>query len=487
MTRLWHWTQVLYLLSCLLSVSWATKGNILSFENTAIVRTVELGGSLVAVTTTYAIQAVTGDTSEYIVALSEAEHGVTSWIEATLKGSVDPLQLKPLGYKHDYAAHLYSITLPQVPVKGETTSLVLETVQTKATYPWPPSSPQGGEQLLKYESDLLVISPYVTSVQRTKVRGPASIRSFTTPEGLEAFTDEPTAVQAGSVVTYGPYKNIPASANPFFAEESQKRILIHYEFNEGVLTVVKLQRAAEISHWGSNLNIENQILLRNTGPTLKGHFSRLDHQFQGHYHSAAAQSIRSVPMLLPAGINTPYYYDLIGNVSTSRFRPSRSGKSRTLQFSYLDLRPRYPLLGGWNYSFTLGWDAPLSDSAKWDAKTGRYIIGVPYWTPITGSYVEEAEVKIVLPEGATDVEVFPPFNPLTVNRTVHTSYLDTTGRPAIILTNTRITDRHTGVIYVTYKVPFTAHLKKPIAVAAATFSVFVLALAARRVDPRIHK
>lgn len=101
MTRLWHWTQVLYLLSCLLSVSWATKGNILSFENTAIVRTVELGGSLVAVTTTYAIQAVTGDTSEYIVALSEAEHGVTSWIEATLKGSVDSLPLKPLGYEHD--------------------------------------------------------------------------------------------------------------------------------------------------------------------------------------------------------------------------------------------------------------------------------------------------------------------------------------------------------------------------------------------------
>ena len=41
------------------------------------------------------------------------------------------------------------------------------------------------------------------------------------------------------------------------------------------------------------------------------------------------------------------------------------------------MRPRYPILGGWKYSFTLGWDAPLGDSASYDAKTGTYIAEVP--------------------------------------------------------------------------------------------------------------
>jgi len=69
--------------------------------------------------------------------------------------------------------------------------------------------------------------------------------------------------------------------------------------------------------------------------------------------------------------------------------------------SILELRPRYPLMGGWNYSFTLGWDSPLSDSATWDEKNGRYIVQVPVLTLIPGAVVDDTEVKIILPEGAT--------------------------------------------------------------------------------------
>jgi oligosaccharyltransferase complex subunit alpha (ribophorin I) len=58
-------------------------------------------------------------------------------------------------------------------------------------------------------------------------------------------------------------------------------------------------------------------------------------------------------------------------------------------------------MGGWNYTFTLGWDSPLADSASVDKATGKYIVQVPVWTPIPASVVNEAEVKIILPEGAT--------------------------------------------------------------------------------------
>jgi oligosaccharyltransferase complex subunit alpha (ribophorin I) len=60
-------------------------------------------------------------------------------------------------------------------------------------------------------------------------------------------------------------------------------------------------------------------------------------------------------------------------------------------------------MGGWNYSFTLGWDAPLADSASWDKKTGKYIVQVPVLTEIPSAVVDDAEITIVLPEGATYV------------------------------------------------------------------------------------
>lgn len=69
-----------------------------SFENTAIVRTVELGGSLVHVTTTYAVKALEDGSNLYTVALGENERKRTSWIEAKIKGQSQLLGLEDLGY-----------------------------------------------------------------------------------------------------------------------------------------------------------------------------------------------------------------------------------------------------------------------------------------------------------------------------------------------------------------------------------------------------
>ena len=115
---------------------------------------------------------------------------------------------------------------------------------------------------------------------------------------------------------------------------------------------------------------------------------------------ASSQTLTTLILDLPTGTYEPYYYDLIGNVSTSRFRPGRVDPKRPNQPGWLELRPRYPIMGGWNYSYTLGWDAPLADSVKFEAKTGQYVLGVPFMTPISGAAVNDAEVKIILPEGA---------------------------------------------------------------------------------------
>ena len=64
-----------------------------SFENTAIVRTVDLGGSLVYVATTYAIRALEDGAKQYVVSLGEKEAQAVSWFEAKLKGQSEPLKV----------------------------------------------------------------------------------------------------------------------------------------------------------------------------------------------------------------------------------------------------------------------------------------------------------------------------------------------------------------------------------------------------------
>ena len=136
---------------------------------------------------------------------------------------------------------------------------------------------------------------------------------------------------------------------------------------------------------------------------LKGQFSRLEHQAQAYQHRPAPHVLTELALQLPAGIHSAYYYDTIGNVSTSHLRvaPSQSQGGLPGRNSLLEIRPRYPLLGGWNYSFTLGWDSPLEDYTGWDAEKGRYIVGVPIMTLFGGSVVEDAEIKVILPEAST--------------------------------------------------------------------------------------
>ena len=61
-------------------------------------------------------------------------------------------------------------------------------------------------------------------------------------------------------------------------------------------------------------------------------------------------------------------------------------------------------MGGWNYSFTLGWDTPLEDTASYDKFTGRYIVEVPILTPIPGTVVNREVLSVIFPEGATSVQ-----------------------------------------------------------------------------------
>ncbi|KAF5369896.1 hypothetical protein D9758_001057 [Tetrapyrgos nigripes] len=474
----------------LVSAAAAIAASSQSFENSAIVRTVDLGGALVHVTTTFAAKALESSAKAYTITLPDEEIYRTSWLEVKIKGQQQPLTVTYGGAPADSKFHNLDVQLPNPLELNSTVNIVLETIQTHATYPWPGRASQQEEQALKYNTTLFVLSPYKTVVQRTKVKAPSpEIRDYSTPKNVDAFTLENPVTKSGATITYGPFNNLPDTTRNEWTSKNQQLVSVHYKYDYPVLELTTVKRAAEISHWGANLNIQDDIVLHNAGPQLKGHFSRLEHQTQNFYKRAAAHVIPALSLHLPAGIHDVYYYDLIGNVSTSRLRaaPSVPKNSKGNQFSVLELRPRYPLLGGWNYTFTLGWDSPLADSASYDKETGKYIVQVPIMTDLPGALLDDCEVKIILPEGATDVEYVLPFPALSTEESTHITYLDTVGRPALTFKYKNLTTKHAKAIYVSYKVPFSVHFRKPLAVTTALLSLFVFGVFARRVDLSLHK
>lgn len=156
---------------------------------------------------------------------------------------------------------------------------------------------------------------------------------------------------------------------------------------------------------------------------LKGQFSRIAHLQAKHYRRNPPTTLSDLTLRLPAGARDPYFYDIIGNVSTSHFRSAaaaadasaglsaaakaRGGVAKKEDWSTLELRPRYPVLGGWNYTFTVGWDQPLADSLRL-ADGGEYVLGVPFVVGGLRDIVwEDVEFVVILPEGATSVPLPP--------------------------------------------------------------------------------
>lgn len=122
--------------------------------------------------------------------------------------------------------------------------------------------------------------------------------------------------------------------------------MIHYENNTPFLAVTSMTRLIEVSHWG-NIAVEETMDVRHTGAVLKGPFSRYDYQ-RGQ---DSASSVKSFKMILPASARDVYYRDEIGNISTSHLLELEDSVE-------VELRPRFPLFGGWKTHYTLGYNVP---------------------------------------------------------------------------------------------------------------------------------
>jgi oligosaccharyltransferase complex subunit alpha (ribophorin I) len=287
------------------------------------------------------------------------------------------------------ATEYYKVTLPTPLPSKEQLTLSITYYVLAPLSPLPAQIGQNDKQYVLFPLSAYAPSAYTTSKQKTKLKLPTTDvpDAVTLPADLNAEGKEDPQKQ-GSSFTYGPYNELPAGA--------VQEVSVRYEFTKPLTHGRLLERDIEVSHWGGNIATEERHWLSNRAATLKNHFSRVTYQ-QSAYYNPPTSALKELRFPLTVGSVDAYFVDDIGNVSTSRFRTN-------LREANLELKPRYPLFGGWNYSFKVGWNGNLEHFLrKIKGTTDSYVLKVPFFEgprQSEGVEYERIVTRVVLPEGA---------------------------------------------------------------------------------------
>lgn len=434
--------------------------------NTRVDRTMDLTSHLVYITNKITVEN-TGSTAQkaYTFAVEPSMAKNLASVTAKLSGEktkkADELEKRKLkvGNPQDSVkGQLYKIEFNSELAAGKSIKIEVEIVLINSLKPFPAEIHQQEKQLVSFTGNHYYYSLYATK----KVTTVVSLASDKT----ESYSQLKPVSKSDSTITYGPYDNV----KPF----EQSEMKIHYENNTPFLRVANMQRTIEVSHWG-NIAIEETIDMEHYGAKLKGSFSRFEYMRK----QGGASAVKSFHSLLPTLAADVYYRDEIGNISTSNLRKaSRNKISEPLD---LELRPRFPLFGGWKTYYTIGYNLPIYQylfNNGNDFVLKMKLIDHVY----ADQLIEEASIKIILPEYSTDLELITPYKTERQADSLHFTYLDTVGRPVINIKLKNVVDSHIQDFQLKYKFQKTMILKEPLLVVAFFLVLFTCVIFLVRVD-----
>ncbi|XP_074576549.1 dolichyl-diphosphooligosaccharide--protein glycosyltransferase subunit 1A [Curcuma longa] len=352
----------------------------------------------------------------------------------------------------------YSVSLPKGLGKGGAITLDVLTVFTNSLQPFPEEITQADVQLVLYQDSAYYLSPYKVKMQTLGIRLPGG--------RVESYTKHPNSKLVDSEIRYGPFENLPAF--------SYSPIVLHFENNNPFAVAHELLREIEISHWG-NVQVTEHYTLVHGGARTKGGFSRLDYQARPSIRGVS--SFNHLIFRLPPRAHSIYYRDEIGNISTSHLW----GDSRKTQ---LEIEPRFPIFGGWQTSFTVGYGLPLQDFLfKLD---GKYMLNITFGSPMDEVVIDNLIVKIVLPEGSKGIIAAVPF-PAKQAEEIKYSHLDIVGRPVLVLEKNNVVPEDNIYFQVYYQFSKISLLREPMMLISGFFLLFVTCIVYIHTDMSISK
>uniref|UniRef100_A0A2K5QT20 Dolichyl-diphosphooligosaccharide--protein glycosyltransferase subunit 1 n=1 Tax=Cebus imitator TaxID=2715852 RepID=A0A2K5QT20_CEBIM len=183
--------------------------------------------------------------------------------------------------------------------------------------------------------------------------------------------------------------------------------------------------------------------------------------------------------ILPAAAQDVYYRDEIGNVSTSHLLILDDSVE-------MEIRPRFPLFGGWKTHYIVGYNLP---SYEYLYNLGdQYALKMRFVDHVFDEQViDSLTVKIILPEGAKNIEIDSPYEISRSPDELHYTYLDTFGRPVIVAYKKNLVEQHIQDIVVHYTFNKVLMLQEPLLVVAAFYILFFTVIIYVRLDFSITK
>jgi len=418
--------------------------------NEEVVREIDLKSHLVKVTTTITLKNG-GDSavSSFQFAVDPSHASELAHISASLKDEDESLSVT--------AGDDNVMTIAVDVASQDSVEVVVDEVYYKAVSPFPKEITQSQNQLVVYRGNHLFYSPYETTTQSTVVTLPSAT--------VESHTKFGSPEKDDVTIKYADAKEFENVA-PF----SQSAMKIHYENNNPFLAVSKHERLIELSHWG-NIAVEETLNIKHIGAALKGSFSRYDYQRQPN---SGASSVKSFKTILPASADDVYYRDEIGNISTSNLLKTEDSVD-------FELRPRFPLFGGWKTFYYFGYNLPsynyLYTRGDLNVLKMRFVDHI-----MDDQAIEDFTLKVILPEGSKNINVQLPYDAERDADSLHFTYLDTSGRPVITFHKSNLVEQHIDDFILSYNFNRLLLLQEPLLVVSAIFLVFFTVIICVRLD-----
>lgn len=399
--------------------------------------------------------------SQFVFAVDPTTASQVSYIGAKLEtgdSAMDLVVVQGASSGTIKGAHVYTVHMPALVAKKSAT-VIVNTIFVNAISPFPEEITQNMPQLVQFSGNVYLYSPYPSTTQSTIVTVPS--------DKIESFSKVSPTSSSEKEITYGPYSNVePKSAG---------KLIVHFENNGPFLSVAELVRIIEVSHWG-NIAVEEHLHIKHTGARLQGSFSRYD--FQRNPNSGPS-SVKSYVSMLPAAARDVYYRDEIGNISTSNLREEE-------EFVSLELRPRFPLFGGWQTRYYMGYNLPSYEHLYHNGN--QYLLKMRFIDHVfDNQIVEKVTVKIILPEGARDINLEVPYVVNEEPTKLHYTYLDTVGRPVVMATGSNLVEQHILDFKLSYTFDKIMLLQEPLLVVGALYLFFLLVVVIVRLDFSITK
>jgi len=396
-----------------------------------------------------------GAIKTFLFSVEGAAKDKVGYIGATV-GSSDKTYLRVSETK--VQAHLdkdfWKIELKNALAPGATVSVAVEIVLGGAQEMYPAVITQKEKQFVRYIGNLYAFLPYTVTSQTTTVSLASS--------NIESYTKVKPVSQQDTTVKYGPYSNI--------APLTEAALSIHAENNNPMLVVTNLLRVIELSMWG-NIAVEETVDVRHNGAQLKGSFSRYEFQRE----NSGVSSVKNFKTLLPAAARDVYYRDDIGNISTSHMKVMDDAVE-------LDIRPRFPLFGGWKTHYVIGYNVPSYEYLFY--KGDNHVLNIRLVDHLFDDMlVEEAEIRVILPEGVTNIQLATPFPVKREQDGKHFTYLDTTGRTVVAFKSMNdLTENHIQDFQLQFTLPHSKMMMEPLILVTAFFLLFLLSIIYVRLD-----